>query len=224
MQNIIDLLKRKQLIWKGSQQNSVQNFQSSYFPEWDQELNGFPETGVVEVQSDLGIGEMRLLTPMLQATTQERMLVLINPPAMPSAHYFHTQGIPPEKVLILDKSEHDLWAAEQCLKSGCCACVCLWHSQLEVHQARRLQVAAEQGQALNIHFNLDGHNQASLPIPLSVSLAPSENGLKVQVNKRRGGWHPSQFQVSFQEYWPDLCTKKPEHQVIPFPLRRQKQA
>ncbi|GAM77775.1 recA/radA recombinase [Vibrio ishigakensis] len=224
MQNIIDLLKRKQLIWQGSQQSSEQSYQPSYFPEWDQQLQGFPKTGVVEVQSPTGIGELRLLTPMLQATTQERLVVLINPPAMPSAHYFQSQGIDSSKVLILEHDQHALWAAEQSLKSGCCACVCLWHSQLEVHQARRLQVAAEQGQALNIHFNLDEHNHASLPIPLSVTLLPSENGLKIQVNKRRGGWHPNQFQVDFQQYWPELCTQKPEHQVIPFPLRRQKQA
>lgn len=176
------------------------------------------------MQSTSGIGEFRLLTPMLKNSTQQRLIVLINPPARPSAHYFQCESIDTNNVLVIDSTAHILWAAEQCLKSGCCAYVCLWHPQLEVHQARRLQVAAEQGQALSVHFNLDKHNHMSLPLPLSVSLTPNENGLEVTVNKRKGGWHPSAFQVNFQHYWPELCTNKPNNQVIPFPLHKQKQA
>ncbi|CAM4032172.1 translesion DNA synthesis-associated protein ImuA [Vibrio neonatus] len=224
MQNIIDLLQRKQLIWKGSEQNIPLINQPSYFSEWDQHLEGFPKMGLMEIQSEFGIGELRLLTPMLQSTTQDRSLVLINPPALPCAHYFETEGIAPHNVLVIDSTKHDLWAAEQCLKSGSCACVCLWHPQLEVHQARRLQIAAEKGRALNVHFNLDRQNSASLPIPLSVQLNATESGMTVDVIKRRGGWQQQAFSVDLSHRWPQLCTQKPLHQVIPFPLHKRQHA
>ncbi|ANO32386.1 hypothetical protein BCT86_16840 [Vibrio breoganii] len=224
MQNIIDLLQRKQLIWQGSEQKSSIQSQASCFSEWDQHLEGFPKTGLMEIQSEAGIGELRLMTPMLQTVAQNRTIVLINPPASPCAHYFEKEGIPTSNILVIQDTKHNLWAAEQCLKSGSCACVCLWHPQLEMHQARRLQVAAEKGRALNIHFNLDQHNGCSLPIPLSVNLEATENGVKVSVNKRRGGWHQQTFTVDLSQRWPQLCTEKPQHQVIPFPARKRQQA
>ncbi|GAD80364.1 translesion DNA synthesis-associated protein ImuA [Vibrio ezurae] len=224
MQNIIDLLQRKQLIWKGSEQSIPLINQPSYLSEWDTYLEGFPKTGLMEIQSEFGIGELRLLTPMLQSNTQDRSLVLINPPAPPCAHYFEAEGIALHNILVINSTEHDLWAAEQCLKSGSCTCVCLWHPQLEVHQARRLQVAAEKGRALSVHFNLDRQNRCSLPIPLSVQLEATENGVKVSVNKRRGGWQQHSFTIDFSHRWPQLCTEKPTHQVIPFPRRKRQHA
>lgn len=224
MHNIIELLQRKQLIWQGSEQDTVLKTQPSFFSEWDAQLQGFPKTGVVEVQSPIGIGEFRLFTPLMKEVGQQRIIVLINPPATPSAHYFEKEGINPSNVLVIRQSKHNLWAAEQCLKGGCSALVYLWHSQLEIHQVRRLQIAAEQGQALNIHFNLDRQNTRSLPIPLSVILTPIESGIEVKVNKRRGGWNHQPFTVDFSQRWPQLSIDKPNSQVIQFPLHKRHQA
>lgn len=224
MQNLIELLQRKQWIWQGSEHQQTQRIRASGFAEWDNALQGFPASGVIEIQSLTGIGELRLFMPTLKQCSQQRLIVFINPPGLPNAHSLQKEGIAPGNLLIIRQTEHALWAAEQCLKSGCCACVCLWHPQLEVHQARRLQVAAEQGEAINLYFNHDHHVECSLPVPLSIQLSPDEQGLKVKVNKRRGGWNPKDFNVGFESYWPMLVTDKPEGQILTFPRQKRKHA
>lgn len=114
-------------------------------------------------------------------------------------------------MIITPKTSKDaLWAAEQCLQSGCCAAVLLWQIPLKLAQARRLQLAAEHGAAsvTLIRRPMDG---LSLPVNLSVKLQAHRQGVQLSVQKRKGGWPAAPFLVDMQNRWPGLCFTTEQH-------------
>jgi hypothetical protein len=86
-----------------------------------------------------------------------------------------------------------LWTAEQALKSGACGAVLLWLGEDgaarrhdEYAWLRRLQMAAESGRAMAIHFRSAAVERLSTPAHLRVVLAREDGVLKVRIPKRRG--------------------------------------
>ncbi|GAB5382373.1 MAG: translesion DNA synthesis-associated protein ImuA [Aliiglaciecola sp.] len=222
MNNLIEQLQNKRLIWRANQQNGFVKGNSTGFKELDQALQGgFPEHGVVDIDTPIGIGELRLLLPALRARQQQhqRLLVFIGAPMQINGEMLAEFGIPLEKVLLVQpqSAEHALWSAEQCLKSGCAHSVLLWHQDLEISQAKRLQLAAEQGDAL--HFILRHQRQLglSLPVNLAMKLRPHQQGISVQVTKRKGGWPEAAFNIDMSPIWPQLTLSKDNNNIIPFP-------
>ena len=59
----------------------------------------------------------------------------------------------------------------ECLKSGCCQSVLMWHKVMEIHHIRRLQLAAEKGGALQIILRPRQSNSIALPVSLGLKLA-----------------------------------------------------
>ncbi|MFC1235079.1 translesion DNA synthesis-associated protein ImuA [Vibrio sp. F74] len=226
MQTAIDLLHSKHLIWQGSKpQNPVETHPTGYI-ELDKQLGGgFPTHGVVEISSAFGIGELRLLTPYIKENGKQRLSVFINPPGHLCSEYLIQQGIDLKRVvMIFPKTKKEaLWSAEQSLKSGCCGSVTLWHPSLEVHQARRLQVASETGQCLNFLFKTKQKYQISLPISLSMQLQPQANAIQVTLHKRKGGWLKSTFSVDMSRRWAHLNQEESTEQsnITPFPLLKR---
>jgi len=230
MNRLIDLLQRKNLIWHATDgaQYSVSTSSafdsakivSSGFTELDQQLlGGFPQHGVVQLDSPTGIGELRLLLPYLQ---QQRLLVFINPPASLSAQMLLQQGFDLNQVLLLTpgSSQHSLWAAEQCLKSGICHGVLLWsQQQLEVHQVKRLQLAAEESDSVQFILKTKQQNSISLPVSLRLALEPHAMGITATIMKRKGGWPSMPFNIDMSRHWPALVEQSPADNVIPFPQR-----
>lgn len=208
MSAIIAQLTRRQLLWQGNNQQAAYQALSSGFAELDARLGGgFPATGLIELQTDAGIGELRLMLPYLkQQQASGRLLVLIAPPAEPCADMLAAAGINLEGLLIINPANNNamLWAAEQCLHSGCCASVLLWQPQLSLAQARRLQLASEQGAASLIVLRRPAQ-YLSLPVNLSLSLTANPQGLSATVLKRKGGWAGEVINVSMQPHWPALC-------------------
>lgn len=224
MNPVIDLLQTKQLIWQGSQQRVINNTTSSGYTEFDEQLNGgFPEHGVIEINSSLGIGELLLLTPYIKKHSQNRLSIFINPPGHLSSDYFIQQKINLNQIIILfPKNQNEaLWAAEQCLKSGCCGSVTLWHPSLAIHQAKRLQVASETGQCLHFVFKTKHKHQINLPVSLNLVLRAEENKLKVTINKRKGGWLKRSFSINIHQYWPHFHVCRETNSVVPFPIRKK---
>lgn len=79
-----------------------------------------------------------------------------------------------------------LWAAEQALRSGSCACVLIWPDSISFTQSKRLQLAAEEGQGLVILFrSLQVIGQASVAC-LRLSIQQQVAGLRVNLLKQRG--------------------------------------
>lgn len=224
MYELIEHLKNKQWVWQGSYHQTTQEFFSTGFRLLDEKLQGgFPKQGVVEVDSPSGIGELRLLMPHLRQNQQQRLNVFIQPPGYLCAEQLESEGLDRNHILFINpKTEREaLWAAEQCLKSGACDNVLLWHSELEVHQARRLQVASETGRCLQFLFKAQRKHVFSLPVSLSLRLQPHEQGLEISITKRRGGWPHSSFILDMSERWPSLSLQRKTPVVIPFPMQKQ---
>ncbi|OCQ20021.1 hypothetical protein A7985_19215 [Pseudoalteromonas luteoviolacea] len=212
MANLIDFLQHQNLVWQGTENapvsRQVYETVSTGFDDLDKQLHGgLPKQGVVDIQSQIGIGELRLLLPYLREQT--RMCAVINPPALINAHALFHQGVDTGQFLVIrpNSPQEALWAAEQCLKSGACSSVLLWHGDLEVHQVKRLQLAAQTGQGLICLMRSNLTQSASLPVCLSLKLLPHALGLKVQITKRRGGWAKPDFVLDMSSSWPELTAQ-----------------
>mgnify|MGYP000415701680 FL=1 len=234
MHELIKNLQDRQLIWKGLQSTTLGSTTSTGYPQLDKQLDGgFPTHGVIEVESQQGIGELRLLTPYLAQQNSQKLAIFINPPGKIGAEFFSNQRIQLENILVIEPQRDldALWAAEQCLKSGACHSVLLWGTNLEIHQTKRLQAASETGKCLQFHFKATSHNQLSLPVSLSMKLSSHAQGLKVEVTKRKGSWSYGSFILDMSQNWP-LLTEKitlqdsshsalSNNTVLAFPIAKQ---
>ncbi|WP_117234424.1 translesion DNA synthesis-associated protein ImuA [Vibrio maerlii] len=226
----IKVLQQQNLLWSANRAPAQQVLNSTGFSDLDEKLQGgFPTHGVVEIASEAGIGELRLLMPYLKQESEERLCVLINPPADVNGHAFLEQGINYNNIVIIEEQDFNaaLWAAEQSLKSGCCGAVLLWQQELEIHQAKRLQVASEHGKCLQFVMKKPQANALSLPISLSLALSPDQEGIRVSITKRKGGFSRSSFVVSMGQYWPRLTSQVIEAQsaqIVAFPAPHKRYA
>lgn len=223
MNSILRYLKDKRLIWQGDQVDTLfSDLNSTGYDELDAVLEGgFPSHGVLDIHSPVGIGELRLLLPALRARQhrETRMLVLIAPPVMINGEMLAEYGFNLEHVLILtpQSSQEALWSAEECLKSSCCNAVLLWQKNIEIHQVKRLNLAAEQGAALHIMMRPQGPSELSLPVSLGMSLTPHSQGIQVNVTKRKGGWSGQQVMVNMRQQWPALTRQPRRNNIVHFP-------
>jgi hypothetical protein len=187
-----DLLQRADL-WRGGSAPPVAGLPSG-FAELDAQLpgGGWPVGALSEILSDRnGIGELKLLMPMLARLTREdRWLAFIAPPYIPYAPALARAGVNLAHVLVVharDGSEA-LWATEQALRAGTCGAVLAWPATADMQRLRRLQLAAETGHALGVLFRPGRAAGDISPAALRLKLEPTTNGLAVHILKRRGGW------------------------------------
>lgn len=211
------MLTQSGKVWRLNEAQSSVAFISTGFTELDQALaGGWPQHTVIDLQSQTGIGELRLLVPLLQHQQQYgKLLVFISPPARLSSQMLAQAGIQLTQVLVLQpkNAKEAFWAAEICLKSGCCSIVLQWQSQLSVTQLKRLQLSAEQGQASHILLR-PLQQQLALPVALSLQLMPSPVGLTIHIVKRRGGRPRAQTELNWQQHYPELCLPAEEKQYL----------
>ncbi|MFC0118495.1 translesion DNA synthesis-associated protein ImuA [Pseudoalteromonas xiamenensis] len=218
MNKLIDLLTHRHLVWQGNREQPVTETIASGFSEVDSVLaGGFPLQGVIELDTSVGIGELRFLLPSL--AKQTRLVAFIHPPAQVNAQALVHAGVAAERVLVIEPktTQEALWAAEWCAKSGACASVLLWQDDLAIHQIKRLQLAAAGGEAQVWLLRHDIRESLALPWTLSMRLLATEEGLEAMVNKRKGGWSSRTFKVNFQPQWADLVlTPEPSAEIFPF--------
>ena len=199
MSALITHLKNKQLLWQASQSNTLPEKLATGIEALDKALQGgFPQRGMARIQSTMGIGELRLCMPVLKQRQQDqRQLFMIAPPAQINAEMLLEYEVSIERTFFIHINElaAQLWACEQCLKSGCSHTVILWCNQLSLNQAKRLQVAAEQGDSLLLVYQYSTAIQP-LPVSLSLSLSRNEQQLSVSITKQRGGWPVAAFNIS----------------------------
>lgn len=228
MNPTLEALINKRALWQGKYTPKAESTARSGYPELDEQLNGgIPQQGVIDLQSDMGIGELRLLLPYLQSRhqQQQRLLVYIAPPMMVNSEMLTAYGMDLSRILIIEpgNEQEALWAAEQCLKSGCCHTVLLWQAQLQVHQVKRFQLASQQGAALQVMFRPLQQMTMGLPTTLSLQLNTSRSGVEVLIRRRKGGQRGYPFKVSMHQHWPELTQPEPSvsgSNVIPFPGRQ----
>lgn len=228
MNNILSYLKNKHLIWQGKAINEPDSGSLSGYPELDAGLEGgLPTQGVIDIHSDIGIGELRLFLPYIlqRQARQQHLLVIIAPPLQINGEMLAELGIDLNQVLVIRPGDQQqaLWAAEQCLKSDCCHTVLSWLQNLEIHQVKRLQLAAKQSHAVQVIFRQQQTQGLSLPVTLSMSLQPQAQGLRIKVNKRIGSWRHQDIQLNMQALWPALQLPEQhnnDNNIIPFPKQR----
>lgn len=154
-------------------------------------LGGWPEHALTEVLHPAdGVGEFDLLVPTLARMSQAaQVVVFVAPPYIPYPHALEDRGFDLRYLHIVDaEPSRELWAFEQCLRSGACGAVLGWPRKVDDHGLRRLQVAADAGRALAFVFRDAKCGRNPSPAALRVEFDIERH---VHVRKCRGGAAPT---------------------------------
>lgn len=190
----LDRLLDQRQIWRGRQgQVRPAGLQPTGHASLDQHLpdGGWPAAALSELLlASPGCGELQLLWPSLaRLTAQGGRVVLIAPPFIPYAPAWQAAGVDLRWLIQVQAPQADvLWAAEQCLRSASCAAVLCWPERADDRALRRLQVAAETGQALA--FACRPQQAANNPSPAALRIAVDTRPAQWRVLKCRGGMPP----------------------------------
>ncbi|MDP2004447.1 MAG: translesion DNA synthesis-associated protein ImuA [Rubrivivax sp.] len=153
-----------------------------------------------------GIGELRLLAPVLAALQQQQRCVMcFDPPALPCAWALGALGIDLQRLVVVQAravrhgglkgrarsllpAADVLWALEQALKSGHVGAVLAWlPARLPADALRRLQLAAQShaGPAFLLRDAQMHQQPSAAPLRLALACAGPDL-LRVVLLKRRG--------------------------------------
>lgn len=190
----LDSLLAGQRVWRGQPSALPRARQPTGHPELDRALpeGGWPEAALTELMLPAdGVGELRLLLPTIaRLTGAGRPVVLVAPPYLPFPVAWRQAGVELAHLHLVDAPPREaLWAAEQCLRSGCTGAVLAWPRQVDDRALRRLQVAADGGRALGFVFR-DLRALAN-PSPAALRLAIQGTPPRLRVVKCRGGMPPA---------------------------------
>jgi len=167
---------------------------SSGFEALDELLpeRGWPRGALTEILTEReGVGAIRLLVPaMARLSGDKRWLVFIAPPYIPYAPAFARRGVDLSRILVVhDRDGRDrLWAFEQALCSGTCSAVFAWLPYTDPASLRRLQLAAEAGDAMGVVFRSQRAPDDVSLAALRLKLTAMDSGVNVKILKCRGGW------------------------------------
>ncbi|MCP3706622.1 translesion DNA synthesis-associated protein ImuA [Paraburkholderia sp. CNPSo 3274] len=150
---------------------------------------GWPSGSLTELLVEQGgVGEMRLVAPALRALTVQagRHVLLVAPPWRPYACALKAWGLALERVIWVRAAEDEAaWVAEQALKQEGMGAVLLWQTKARPDAVRRLQVAAQDSQALAFLVRpLAARNQSS-PAPLRMTCSPVPPPDDANLNRRQ---------------------------------------
>lgn len=170
-------------VWRGNELgHAVRGSVPSGHATLDAELpdGGWPRAALTELLSARpGCGEMRLLAPALASLTSHalapRHAVLIAPPYLPYAPALAAAGLALDKLVWVDTHGADaLWAAEQALRHDGVGAVLLWLPRVQAAALRRLQVLAQDGNALAFLMRPATAAAQSSPAPLRLRIEPAD--------------------------------------------------
>lgn len=222
-------------VWRGGEiEHSSHPAIATGHARLDAELpgRGWPTGALSEVLHDgVGIGEITFLAGALaRAAEGNRLIAWVNAPYLPYAPALARAGIPLGRCLVVRPANREdaLWTSEQALKSGACGAVLFWLGEEsgarrhdEYAWLRRLQMAAESGRAMAIHFRSTAAERLSTPAHLRVVLSRERGALQVRIPKRRGP--PLTRPVSLApDTLPRQRGEKPSPHPLPDPLSRER--
>lgn len=183
-------------VWRGDRLgHATTPALSSGFPALDQELPGagWPLGVLTEIITrEPGIGELRLLVPLLRQLTRERkVVILLAPPHLPYAPALAGFGIDLDYLLVVRATQaaDRLWAVEQTLKSASFGALLAWldPQRTRPEHLRRMQLAAQGARGPTFLFRPLAAQFEPSPAPLRLLLQPHpDQQLSVQLLKRRG--------------------------------------
>jgi len=137
-----------------------------------------------------GIGEVSLLLPALaQLTRKGETVAWIAPPFVPYPPALQQAGLNLAHTLRIEARDvaDALWAAEQALRSGTCGAVLVWVADADHTALRRLQLAAEAGNACCFVLRDRAHAGATSPAAVRIEVASDGRRRQVRLLKCRGG-------------------------------------
>ncbi len=195
----LETLLQRADIWRGGHAPPAVALATGCAP-LDAELpgGGWPLGALVEIlHARSGIGELSLLMPALAALSQQgRWVAFVAPPYLPYAPALARAGVSlPHLLLLRPRAAEVLWTVEQSLRAGSCGAVLAWPERVDFRALRRLQLAAEAGNALGVLFRPAAHAADASPAALRLRLTPAGRRLRVELLKRRGGRGPRVIEV-----------------------------
>ena len=115
--------------------------------------------------------------------------MFVRPPHMPYPPALLRAKLWLQHILLIDahNDEDARWAAEQTLRAGAAGAVLLWSDSVDDRHLRRLQLAAETGQALAFLYRTPSVLRQPSPAALRIVLEPDDHGLRAEIVKARGG-------------------------------------
>lgn len=190
----IDDLIRARRVWRGRPAVLPPSLQPTGIGVLDAALpcGGWPQAALTEILLPAdGVGELQLVLPTLaRLTRRQQRVVVVAPPYHPYAPAWQAAGVDLRWLTIIETShDHAAWTLEQCLRSGTCAAVLGWLRGADDRTLRRLQVAADTGQALGFVFRdrVALGNASPAALRLEIETAPP----RLRVHKCRGGNPPA---------------------------------
>jgi len=222
----LDGLISQRRVWRGQSTATAPALeQATGWPVLDALLptRGWPAAALSELLLPAdGIGELQLLWPTLARLSQPKdcVIALIAPPCHPYPPAWQAAGVRLGALQVIrTKTARDaLWAAEQCLRSGACDAVLCWPLQADDRALRRLQVAAETGQALGFAFR--PMKAALNPSPAALRIAFDASPRQLRVLKCRGGIPPVRAIPFPAQGHPEPVPRQPTQQrEAPAPIR-----
>ena len=91
-----------------------------------------------------------------------------------------------------------MWSAEQILRKGSCGALIFWAQHVKASALRRLHLAAQASETLFVIVGLLARAQDSSPALLRLALRPAEDGLLVDIIKRRGPARVDPLSITLQ--------------------------
>ncbi|MEZ5653895.1 MAG: translesion DNA synthesis-associated protein ImuA [Burkholderiaceae bacterium] len=183
-------------VWRASRLASpVVTAMDSGFARLNAELpgGGWPASVLTElITRESGIGELRLLVPLLRRLTRERkVVVLLAPPLLPYAPALASFGIDLDYLLMIEANNpaDRLWAVEQTLASASFGALLAWlpERRTRPEHLRCMQLAAQGASGPVFLFRELAAQFDVSPAPLRLLLLPRPaEQLSVQILKRRG--------------------------------------
>jgi cell division inhibitor SulA/protein ImuA len=198
-QALHDLLQNSTQVWRGTHTSRIKTCASGY-AMLDAVLpgSGWPVGALIELLPACeGIGELRLSLPALKALNDvNRQIVFVQPPHTPYPPALLRAQLSLQNILWISagNDEDARWAAEQTLRAGAAGAVLLWSDNSDDRNLRRLQLAAETGQALAFLYRTPSALRQPSPAALRLLLQPAADGVQVEIIKARGG-HTAVVQV-----------------------------
>ncbi|MDQ7982512.1 translesion DNA synthesis-associated protein ImuA [Paraburkholderia sp. SARCC-3016] len=150
---------------------------------------GWPLGALIEfLPQRSGVGELRLLQLAL-ASLGKQSIGLVHPPNPLNGPGLASIGLPLDSVVQMRaaKMADRLWAAEQVLRTGSFGALLLWLNQVPQASLRRLHLAAQSSwDTLFVVFRPEWAAAQASPTTIRIGLQPVEEGLAINILKRRG--------------------------------------
>lgn len=215
-----ELLRRPD-VWRGKHNAPHSRLQQ---PSWDTgyaQLNlallyqGWPLGQLIEAcQPRPAYAEWLLWGPALaHCTAQQRIAVLLNPPATPLLSGLERLGLDPAHLWIV-QAEHKadfLPTLQELIKAECISALLAWEppQPLAYSELRKLQLSCSQSALACCLFRSHKQKAQSSPAALRLWLQLQEKSLAVEVFKQKGHLQHGRVELALPPLWCERWQKKP---------------